>query len=201
MERRWLFTGLLVFGILANLTVIGLIATQKKPHTLVQSWQSYSSKEGGFSLAYPAGWTVAETNRGDVEFEAKFFQTRGEYISAIASMGGGLMVEILKLSVSNPLKFYHEKMMEEMQDRLGNFKGSKTGKMTVAGMDAYYTSFEYRSWNGMMGRNMKGIVVSVWDGENHLALKMIAPASDYDKMFDAFGGFLKSFKTSRMADE
>ena len=51
-----------------------------------------------------------------------------------------------------------------------------------------------------MGRNMKGMVVSLWDGENHLALKMIAPAEDYDKMFDAFGGFLKSFKTERMPE-
>jgi hypothetical protein len=200
MERRGLFTGLLIFGILANLSVVGLIATEKKESALVTSWQPYSSEAGGFSLSYPAGWQVAETNRGDIEFEARFYQTRGSYISAVASMGGGLMVEILKQQIANPLKYYHEKMIEGMQKQLGHFKGAKTSKMTVAGMDAYYTTFEYRSWNGLMGRNMKGIIVSLWDGENHLALKMVSPARDYDKMFAAFGGFLSSFKTTRMPE-
>ena len=63
MEKRWLFMGLLVFGILANLTVIGIIATEKKDTSLVNSWQPYSSKDAGFSLAYPAGWQLAETDR------------------------------------------------------------------------------------------------------------------------------------------
>ena len=201
MERRWLFTGLLIVGILANVVVVGLIASEKKDASLPQSWQPYVSKEGGFSLAYPSGWEKDEINRQAVEFEAKFYPAKGSYISAVASMGGGLMVEILKLSVEDPLKYYHEKMIETMQEQLGHFKGTETRKMTVAGMDAYYTTFEYRSWNGMMGRNMKGIIVSLWDGENYLALKMVSPARKYDQMFNAFGGFLNSFKTSRMPDE
>lgn len=198
MERRWLFMGLLIFGILANLTVIGLIATEKPDTTLVTTWQPFSSKDAGFSLVYPSGWQVTEINRQDVEFEARFFQTRGSYISAVASMGGGLLMEIMKQQIRDPLKYYHEKMIESMQEQLGHFKGTETSKMKVAGMDAYYTSFEYRTWNGMMGRNMKGIIVSLWDGDNHLALRMVSPADDYDKMLYAFGGFLKSFKTARI---
>lgn len=197
MEKRWLFTGLLVFGILANVVVVGIIATEKKDTTLISSWQPYSSKEAGFSLAYPAGWQMVETNRRDIEFEARFFQTKGSYISATASMGGGLLMEIMKQQIRDPLKYYHEQMMANIHKTFPGFKISETRKMTVAGMDAYYTSFAFRSWNGLMGRNMKGIVVSLWDGDNHLALTMRSPDRDYDKTFDAFGGFLRSFQTVR----
>lgn len=203
MQNRTLFRVMLVVGVLANIGIIILFASEKKETGLIDSWQPYTAKDAGFSLMYPTGWKMAEFNRQDIEFEVRFSSAENAYLSASASLAGALMMDILKhASVSeDPLDAYHEKYMEAMEERLGRFKRTETTKMKVSQMDAYGTSFEFRTWNGLMGRAMKGMVVSTWNGDNHLALMFVCPTPQYDKMFAAFGTFLRDFKSERIRSD
>lgn len=200
MQRRGLFRGMLVVGILANLGVIILFASEKKETGLIESWKPYTSKDIGCSLTYPEGWRVAEFNRHDVEYEARFYCTKSAYMSAVGSLTGGLMMEITKSVSRNPLRDYHEKFVAGLEEGLGHFNRTEAAEMKVGGMEAYCTSFEFRTWNGLMGRTMKGMVVSTWNGDQHIAFWLVSPEREYEQMFDAFGTFLNSFKSERTRD-
>ena len=191
---------MLIVGVLANLGLIILFAAEKKEFRLIESWQPYESRSAGFSVMYPKGWRVMEFNRYDIEFEARFCRSPESYVSAVASLEGSVMVGLLKhgRASRDPLKMYHEKLVAGSEGRFRHFKSLETVEMKVAGMEAYGTSFSYRTWNGLMGRAMKGMVVSTWNGDHYIALQFVCPAREHDTMFAVFGTFLQGFKPEKV---
>ena len=191
---------MLVAGIAANLAVIIMFAMWKEDPGLIASWEPYTSQAAGFSLVYPQGWRVKEFDRHSTEFETKFQKSRDIYISVIASLGGGLVMDILKsahVPQQRPLKTCHNMLLDGMKATFGNFKELETTRTTVAGTEGYCTSFEFITWNGLMRRSMKGMVVSTWNGDNQVSLQLVCPIKKYHKMLPVFNTFVQGFRPKK----
>jgi len=47
---------------------------------------------------------------------------------------------------------------------------------------------------GLMVRKMRGMVVSTWNGNKHIALQFVCPERDYESMLPLFQTFLQSYQ-------
>lgn len=207
MGTRALFRVLLFVGIVANIGVIFLLASEKPDTSLVDSWEQYDSEDLGISVKYPEGWRVNEFNRADIEYEVRFLANNRAFVSVVSSLSGGLMMDVLQAKPPTitqkdrrPLLLLHQTCMEVLAERIHNSVISEPAAMKVSGGDAYCSSYEYRSWDGLMGRGMKGMIVSTWNGENHITLQLLCPAKEYDRMFAVFGTFTQSYVSRNRSD-
>jgi hypothetical protein len=197
MARRGLFRVLLAAGVLMNLAVIGLLATAKNDTQIPVSWQPYTSQFAGCSVSYPQGWKTKVINRHDVEEEVRFLCAPDTSLSMTNSTLSNTVMDVLKsgrASIRPQLEELHEVQVENLKGRFRLFKEAPAVKMKVGGDEALATSFEYHTWNGLMGKSMKGMVVSTWNSDAPVSLGFVCPQGRYDKMFAAFGTFLQSFK-------
>ena len=195
MEKRGLFRAILVIGIIANLVVIGIFASEKKKANAVVSWQPVTAQNTGISFKFPSNWKVQEFER-QADVETKYSTPGNTYISVICSLEGALVMDLLKFNPTSrepPLKTYHEMYMSSFEDRLVKYKDLGTKPTSVNGVEAYQTIFEYTTWNGMMARQMRSSIISTWNGSNHIAIRYAAPIKEYDASYPVFQTFLQAF--------
>lgn len=200
MERRGLFRGMLVVGILAILGLIIVFATEKKESKPITSWQTYTSQTYGYSISYPAGWIVREIDSA-ADQEVRFSGPPNTRISVISSLVGTLVTDILKTGpaakTSQPLKEFHEMLVRGMTQDNDRLLATETTEMKVAGADAYGTTFKYHTWTPLAGRAMESMLVSTSSGDGYVALTYACPLIRHDIMFSVFGNFMGSFKPKK----
>lgn len=199
MGKQGVFRVLLIVGIISNLAVLISFASSKKVDISQISWQSYLSQSARFSVAYPKDWKVVESGNTSNEkgLVIKFSRPRGAKIIAYTSLKGDLLSELVKptpFSRESPLKLYHEINVTSAKFGSVKFKESPTTQAKIAGNDALVTPFESKTWSGMMGRSMKGQIVTTFNGDSPITFKMICPVGQYEEVSQIFNICMAGFK-------
>ena len=196
MERRSLFRGLLIFGLLVNLALIVVFAAQKPDMAPISSWTEYKSADGAFSISYPHGWCIREIDRHSVEHITKFTCGPDSYLAVVSSTIATIMIGLPKAGPTQkePLENFHEKLVESVKESSAHMYASETTEAKIAGSPAYGTTLRYRTWDCLKGRSMEATLLSTMNGEDYIALMYVCPFRDHDKMLAAFGTFTAGFK-------
>ena len=206
MKDPAIFRKLLIFGIVANIGVILVLAFHKNEASLDVSWKSYASKAFGFSLTYPGGWIVTETEEPDVESETRFARSVEVYFSAITNVKANIQANLFRSKperLKKPLiELCHETVMADMPRKFRGFTQLSATKMEIgspeAPQEALGTYFEFSARGGLMVRKMRGIIISTWNGKKHIALQFICPDREYETVLPLFQTFLQSYKPARI---
>lgn len=190
--------GLLIVGIVAYLGVLAFTSTPKHHEYASGSWQTYSPKDAGYSVSYPGSWQVQETNQHDVRMETRFSGAQDVHFAVINALQAVTLNDLLKggtpLSKESKLKQLHNVDVEGLEASYRRFKTISESQIKIAEQEACTTTFEYYSFKGMMGRSMKGMVVTTWNGQDPITIKFVSPASEYEDVLKVFMNFLSSFK-------
>ncbi|HUV04501.1 MAG TPA: hypothetical protein VMX94_05285 [Armatimonadota bacterium] len=208
MKDPAIFRKLLIFGIVANVGAILLLVYGKNEAAQNVSWQPYTSKSLGFSLTYPSRWTVTEFEEPDVETETKFVCSEETYFSALTSVKANIKANLFRNKperLGKPLIVAcHETVLADMPRKLKSFTQLNTTEMKVGSpqepQEAVGTYFEFSMRRGLMMRKMKGMIVSTWNGNKHIALAFVCPDREYENTLPLFETFLESYKPGRILE-
>ena len=195
MKNQGVFRAILIIGILADLGVLGFLATEKHMPMTIQGWEPFRSETAGFSVKYPNGWKSHEYVRPG-EVEAKYTTNDDIAMSATASLKGALVMDLIKFNPTSgepPLKVCHEMLVDDFKAGHAGFKEAATTPVRVGKLDALSTTFDYKIMDGLRARSMKGSIVSIWTGRDQMALRLTCPADEFENMLPAFSSFMQSF--------
>ncbi|GEM_PF-5394993 len=197
MKNQGVFRVILVIGLLADLGVLGFLASDKPTPMTVDSWEQFRSEAGSFSVKYPAGWKDVEYTR-PTDVEAKFTTANDTMFSAMVSLKGALVTDLIKFnptSKESPLKVCHEMLVDDLAARHARFKEAATTPIKIGKTNALSTTYDYKIVDGLRTRSMKGSVVSIWNGKDHMALRLTCPADRFEDMLPVFSTFMKTFSS------
>lgn len=204
MENRSLFRALMILGIVANLAALVVFAAEQKQVTKIDSWDTYNSTNGEFSISYPKGWQTKTTGHVELNTGVKFFKPGDAEISVDTPSKKGVLAEFSKpnpLSKESPVKQEHESYLEIMRQIDPDFKAGDTTPLLVAGYESYGTTFTNSEQLGMMKRPVKGIIVTAWNGSNPIHFELQCPEDEYDALLVAFNQMLTTFKSTSPAPD
>lgn len=191
----------LIAAILANLAIIALIASDTKAIGGVSEWEKFTPKKGNFSVSYPKGWREVEMDT-DTQFETRFYGSENAYLTVTLGTKGRMLMDTMRSgrkSGEASLDVTHERFVTRYTTGLNMLKKTTAEKITLGDAEAYRSTIEYNTWDGFMGREMKGQMLSVRNADGFLVLGFFSPSRDFRRMSGVFDEFLKSL--NRVSEE
>jgi hypothetical protein len=200
-----MFQVMIVVGILANLGAIIVFASEKGHVASIDSWATYSSKEGGYSISYPKGWQLNEPGGHGIISLVKFSDGEDAEISASTEDKTGPLAGFMRpgpsLNKQSPLKESHDQGVELVSKISPSFNPSETATTVIAGREAFCTSFDCVKTTGLMSRRMKGMILSAWNGDSMITFNFECPTGEYESLLPAFKNMLKTYTPSQQTQQ